>query len=138
MKSPGDPLPPHGEDAVSYERHTKALQVEHKKTKQNKHIVSELMDRSFALRRKEIMESNLHLDVIFDRFPFLQDTEELMSEMQRIMGSDTLRALSKEHWITMCPKILQQAQLEAPHNLRVSNTLDAAKNNTEGMSHYKP
>jgi len=57
MKSPGDPLPPHG-DAVSCERHTKALQVEHKKTKQNKHIVSELMDRSFALRRK-IMESTV-------------------------------------------------------------------------------
>ena len=75
MKSPGDPLPPHG-DAVSYEQHTKAFQVEHKKTKQNKHIVTELMDRSFALRRK-IMESNLYLDVIFDRFPFLQDTEEV-------------------------------------------------------------
>jgi len=76
MKSPGDPLPPHGKDAVSYERHAKALQVEHK-TKQNKHIVSELMDRSFALRQKEIMESILYLAVIFDRFLFLQDAEEV-------------------------------------------------------------
>lgn len=74
MKSPGDPLPPHG-DAISYERHTKALQVEHK-TRQNKHVCSELMDHLFALRWK-IMESDLCLDVIFDRFPFLQDTEEV-------------------------------------------------------------
>jgi len=37
----------------------------------------------------------------------------------------------------MCPKILQQVQIEAPHIFRVSNTLDAAKNNTEDMSHYK-
>ena len=73
MKSPGNPLPPH-RDAVSYERHTEALQVEHKKTKQNKRIVSKLVDRSFALRRK-IMESNPYSDVIFDRLPSLQDTE---------------------------------------------------------------
>ena len=72
MNSPGNPLPPH-RDAVSYERHTEALQVEHK-TKQNKRIVSKLVDRSFALRRK-IMESNLYSDVIFDRLPSLQDTE---------------------------------------------------------------
>ncbi len=74
---PGEPVPLPGEDVVSYERHIKALQVEYKKSRQNKHIVCDLAERSFAMRRKEIVDKHLHLESIFDRFPFLQETEEV-------------------------------------------------------------
>ena len=61
-KAPGitnsvkEPVPPSGEDTVSYERHTKALQAEFRKTNRNNAVVSDLMGRSFALRRAEILE----------------------------------------------------------------------------------
>ena len=42
-------VPPPGEDGISYERHTKALQAEFKKINRNKALVSDLMERSFAM-----------------------------------------------------------------------------------------
>ena len=55
-KAPGitnslkQPVPLPGEDSVSYERHTKALQVEFKKTNRNCALIGDLMERSFAMR----------------------------------------------------------------------------------------
>lgn len=47
LKTPGitnsviKPIPPPGEDPLSYERHIKALQVEFKKTNRNKIVIGE-------------------------------------------------------------------------------------------------
>ena len=71
------PVPLPGEDEVSYERHTKALQAEFKKTNHNNALISDLMQRSFALRRMEILEKNYGLTALLSRFPFLQEADEV-------------------------------------------------------------
>ena len=61
------PVPLPGEDEVSYERHTKALQAEFKKTNRNNALISDLMQRSFAIG----------LTALLSRFPFLQEADEV-------------------------------------------------------------
>lgn len=82
-KSPGimntikSPAIPPGEDCISYGRHIKVLQVEFKKTNRNSHVLESLMERTFAMRREEIMEKGYEMNVLFDRFPFLQEVEQV-------------------------------------------------------------
>lgn len=71
------PMPPPGEDSVSFERHTKVLQAEFKKKNRNTAVVNDLMDRSFAIRRSEILEKGYDLPSLFTRFPFLQESEHV-------------------------------------------------------------
>lgn len=47
-------------------------------------------------------------------------------------GDDTLRALARQHWKFQIPAILNQAEIEAPHNTQLSDTLQGAKDNSEG------
>lgn len=77
MKSLPCPQPPAGEDDISFERHTKVLQVQYGKSTRNRHIVNDLQDRTFAMRRKEILEKAMYLDSIFEKFPFLQEADEV-------------------------------------------------------------
>ena len=65
-----------GEDAVSYKRHIKVLQVEFKKGHHNGAVVENLMKRSFAGRRAEI-EKEYDLQALFCSFPFLQDVDQV-------------------------------------------------------------
>ena len=82
-KAPGitnsvmSPVPAPGEDAVSYERHIKVLQVEYKKANRNQAVVGNLMERSFALRRQEILEKTVSIEHILVRFPFLQQADQV-------------------------------------------------------------
>ena len=46
-------------------RHTKALQVEFKKTNRNCALIGDLMERSFAMRRMEILENNYSLNILY-------------------------------------------------------------------------
>ena len=77
-KAPGiinsvkQPVPPPGEDAVSYERHTKVLQTEFKKTNNNALVCGKIM------RRAEILENNYSLTALLSRFPFLQETDQVI------------------------------------------------------------
>ena len=77
IKSVKQPILLPGEDGVSYERHTKALQAEFKKTNRNNALVLDLMERSFAMRRMEILEKNYSLTALLSRFPFLQEADEV-------------------------------------------------------------
>ena len=56
-----------GEDEVSFHRHCKALQNEFKKKNPNAHIVNELMQLSFGLRRKDINENPRELQSVFEK-----------------------------------------------------------------------
>ena len=82
-KAPGitnsvkSPVPAPGEDAVSYERQIKVLQVEYKKANRNRAVVGNLMKRSFALRRQEILEKTVNIEHILVRFPFLQEADQV-------------------------------------------------------------
>ena len=63
-----EPLPA-PEDSVSFERHLRVLHVEFTKMHRNKQVVADLMDRTFALRRKAILEKPHDLDGLFHHFP---------------------------------------------------------------------
>ena len=82
-KSPGitqslaQPLPAPGEDSVSFERHCRLLQVEFTKARRNQHVVTDLMDRTFAMRRREILEEPHDLDGLFEQFPFHQQSDQV-------------------------------------------------------------
>ena len=82
-KAPGIPgrlsLPQvlEGEDNVSFERHNRVLGMEWRKTNKNMMVVDELMSRTFAMRRRVIIESPQAVQTLFDRFPFLQDPEQV-------------------------------------------------------------
>jgi hypothetical protein len=102
------PVPPPGEDAVSFERHTKALQAEFKKTNRNNALVSDLMERSFALRRADILENNYSLAALLSRFPFLQEADQLMTEMQRLVGDSDLRDTAVSSWKSLLPDVFKQ------------------------------
>ena len=71
------PIPLPGEDSVSYERHTKALQIEFKKHNRNIAVIDDLMTRSFAFRRTEIIENTYDLPALFTKFPLLQEADQV-------------------------------------------------------------
>ena len=66
------------EDSVSCGRHNRVLLVEFNKTRRNKEVVSDLMDKTFALRRKKILDNCLDLDSLFKEYPFLQDGNQVL------------------------------------------------------------
>ena len=72
-----EPIPLPGEDMISFERHTKALQVEFKRANRNNAVINDLMNRSFALRRAEILEKPHDLASFFNKFPFLQEPDQV-------------------------------------------------------------
>lgn len=51
--------------------------MQYKKTNRNSHIIDDLQDRTFAMRRKKILNENMYLDSIFEMFPFLQEADEV-------------------------------------------------------------
>ena len=83
-KSPGmasameqQPVVPLGEDTVSFGRHCKVLQTEYKKASRNGQVVVDLMDRTFAFRRQDILSHTYDLSELFDKYHFLQDCEQV-------------------------------------------------------------
>ena len=83
-KSPGvcSPLAlpeiPPGEDDVSFKRHNRILQAEWHKPKRNIMVIEELMEKTFAMRRREILSNSCNVQTLFKKFPFLQDPEQVI------------------------------------------------------------
>ena len=75
--APTPPTLPAGEDAVSFARHCRVLQAEYKKTTHNPQTVADLMKRTFALRREDISTHSYSLDEIYEKYPFLQESEQV-------------------------------------------------------------
>ena len=67
-----------GEDDISFQRHNRVLQAEWSKVKRNVMVVEELMERTFPMRRREILESSCNVQTLFKKFPFLQDPEQVI------------------------------------------------------------
>ena len=68
---------PDGEDTVSFERHKRALKLEHEKVRPNKQVVEELMSQSFAMRWNDVHDNSYGLDTVFEKYPFLADVSEV-------------------------------------------------------------
>lgn len=76
-QSPSQPSIICGEDNAAFKRNISRLKIEYNKTRPNERIVSDLMTRTFSMRRKAIMESPTSVSVIFEQFPFLQDSNQV-------------------------------------------------------------
>ena len=76
--APKQPTLPAGEDSVSFARHSRVLQAEYKKTTHNPQTVADLMKRTFALRREDILAHSYNLDELYEKYPFLQECEQVI------------------------------------------------------------
>ncbi len=82
-RSPGISKPlsvleiPAGEDSVSFERHNRVLRTEWTKSNRNAMLVEQLMDRTFAMRRRDILDTSTDVQTILAKYPFLQDPEQV-------------------------------------------------------------
>ena len=72
------PSIPAGEDDTSFDRHNRVLQLQFTKSRahRNAAVIKDLMDVSFPMRRREILEKG-HLFDIKKKFPFLQEPEHV-------------------------------------------------------------
>ena len=143
-QSPSEPVLCAGEDSVSFDRHARVLLTEFNKTRRNQQVVAELMERTFPLRRKQILEKSSDLNMIFQDFPFLEEIDQvrpqffwtvraqtlcygylfmqLMKELERISGREGLLETTRSTWKDMAPRIVSQAQLES-HTSGVASAL---------------
>ncbi len=94
MHTPSDPVLCPGEDSVSFGRHAQVLQTEFNKTRRNQQVVAELMDRTFPMRRKEILEKDTDLNHIFQSFPFLQEIDQVRFQSSGLFSSHICITLS--------------------------------------------
>ena len=78
-KYPEAPAIPPGEDEASCARHIKLLQLEHQKPSPDKHVVATLMSRTFAFRRREIIEQPKPIPQILKTYPSLKKAEQVCS-----------------------------------------------------------
>ena len=73
-KSPGvdsimkPPKVPPGEDETSFNRHNKVLILESKKAHPNMTVVRELMQTTFALRRRDILNTSYNTQTLFSKY----------------------------------------------------------------------
>ena len=70
---------------MSFLRNVKALQAEYKKTRHNPQIVDELMASTFPKRRQDITQNPCDLCTLFERYPFLNDINQVMAYAHVIM-----------------------------------------------------
>ena len=69
--------PDDGEDAISYERHIKAMTAEYRKVKPNEGVVTELMAITFRQRREDVIEKAMLVSEVLLKFPFLHHYEQV-------------------------------------------------------------
>ena len=69
------------EDAVSYERHIKAMTSEYRKVKPNEGVVTELMAITFRQRREEVVEKAMLVSEVLQKFPFFHHYEQVKKLM---------------------------------------------------------
>jgi hypothetical protein len=122
-----------GEDSVSYERHLKHLQGEFSKAKRNPQVVTELMTKTFPLRRAEILEQSPSLPKLVERFPFLQEATHLSHDLEWILDSEGEKERSRERWSETCSKVLQQGELEATNNVKLAKAIGELPDGTGEM-----
>jgi len=66
-----------GEDEVSFACHIKVLQNEWRKRDTDKEVVEELMVCTFPFRRTDILSAACDVLTLFEKYPFLQDMEQV-------------------------------------------------------------
>ena len=62
---------------MSLERHENLLKAELKRKKRSDTVVADLMKRTLPSRRQAILGKPMNLEAIFEKFPFLQDVNQV-------------------------------------------------------------
>lgn len=68
---------PEGEDEMSFQRHNNILKAEYSKASNVTMTASSLMDRTFAQRRQEMMQSKDDVKTTFKKYPYLQEANQV-------------------------------------------------------------
>lgn len=76
MKEQDIPAVPAGEDENSFERHNRTLKAEYSKANPNGRMVDELMERTFPMRRQDILAQGHSYDPV-SKYPFLQVADQV-------------------------------------------------------------
>jgi hypothetical protein len=72
VKEQDIPAVPAGEDENSFERHNRTLKAEYSKANPNRRMVDELMERTFPMRRQDILAQGHSYE-----YPFLQVADQV-------------------------------------------------------------
>ena len=70
------PAVPAGEDESSFEQHNRTLRAEYSKANLNGRTVDELMERTFPMRRQDILAQGHSYDPV-SKYPFLQMADQV-------------------------------------------------------------
>lgn len=85
MAKPVKPTPPllvqnnDQEDMVAHERNVALLQQQTKKVTPNEHIITELMKKTFCVRRKIILEIPCRVSELLKTYPCLKSENQVSS-----------------------------------------------------------
>ena len=71
------PVIPEGEDQTSFGRHNRMIQAEMKKSRPNFTVLRELVSRSYAMRRIDLLENTYSLTEVFNKYPFLAESDHV-------------------------------------------------------------
>ena len=73
-----NPVVPEGEDETSFERHNKQIKAELKKSRGPSQVVlKNLVDRSYAMRRNDVLANSYGISDIFKKYPFLSEPDQV-------------------------------------------------------------
>ena len=70
--TPSMPMIPEGEDRQSHDRHLRILKVECGKVHQNSYNIQQLMERTFAFRRSDVVSNSVLTADLLKRYPPLR------------------------------------------------------------------
>ena len=70
--SPAVPMIPEGEDRQSHDRHLRILKAECGKLHQNSSSIQQLMERTFAFRRSDVLTNSVFTAELLKRYPPLK------------------------------------------------------------------
>ncbi|XP_058478838.1 uncharacterized protein LOC131455305 [Solea solea] len=114
---------PRGEDDVSLERLRLQIVDEAKKTDQNLPLIANLMQTTFALRRKEVINDDLLVGEILERWPALKLESQICAEFHRITNINL-----KNHFYAEldrhAPRLLSLFRKKAARTGKVAEVLD--------------
>ena len=72
------PVTPPGEDQTSFDRHNREIKAQfRRKGPVNSVVVAELIKSSYAMRRKDILDNNYHVQIILQKYSFYKEANQV-------------------------------------------------------------
>ena len=143
------PFPP-GEDKVSMERSISILKSEFSKRTRNAQLVHSYMEKTYPVRRQDILSGEKNLQTLLQTYPFLQDAEQVINydahnnivtimsfvallqfylDMERILKDTGVTRISvSDSWLKIwTPRIFKQATVESRSNAKLKACMESVK-----------